>query len=99
MELIELENKFTEINNLLNVLVLEIKNKKLSKNYLTKLKYFYENLDTVKDNLLDLLDDLKLDIDKINITEKLKIQINDQKEINKKLSKISPLLLYLFLNS
>ena len=96
-----LEEKINKINQLFNIFKNNMKKKKISNDkFNIKLKCFYDNLDTIDNNLLDLINDLKLpDINNITISQSLKNELRDQKEINNKLKKMSPLLLYLFLIS
>jgi hypothetical protein len=95
-----LEEKIDKINKLFDIFKINIKKKHILEDKFTiKLKCFYDNLNTIDENLLELINDLNLDDTNIIISQNLKNELKDQKEINNKLKKISPLLLYLFLNS
>ena len=95
-----LEEKIDKINKLFYIFKINIKKKHILEDKFTiKLKCFYDNLNTIDENLLELINDLNLDDTNIIISQNLKNELKDQKEINNKLKKISPLLLYLFLNS
>ena len=96
-----LEEKINKINQLFDIFKINMEKKNISNDkFDIKLKCFYDNLNTINENLLDLINDVNLnDTNNIIISQNLKNELKDQKEINNKLKKISPILLYLFLNS